>query len=204
MEKQQIENQEKLWDKIAPEWHEYKQKPSENAVQFLSSIEGNVLDLGAGSGRHLTKIKNGKMFLQDFSKKMLELAKEKSMKEKIPAEFIQSPLDKIPYDDNFFDAAICISALHCVETKKERENSVKEIYRTLKKNGKTYIGVWNRKSKRFRDKKSEKLVGWSDKGKRYYYLYTEDEVHELFKKVGFKIISTQNSEMMINFIVEKI
>ncbi len=204
MEKDKIENQEKLWDKIAPEWHEYKQKPSENATQFLSNVEGNVLDLGSGSGRHLTKIKNGKMFLQDFSQEMLNLAQKKSKEEKIPAEFVQSPLDKIPFEDNFFDATICISALHCVETKKEREDSVKEIYRTLKNEGVAYIGVWNRKSKRFRDKQNEKLVGWSDKGKRYYYLYTEEEVHKLFKSVGFKIISNHNSEMMINFVVKKI
>jgi len=202
MQKEKIENQEKLWDKIAPEWHEYKQKPSENAKKFLSSVKGNVLDLGSGSGRHLTKIKNGKMFLQDFSKEMLKLAKEKSLSQNIPAEFIQSPLDKIPKEDNFFDAAICVSALHCVETSKERENSVKELYRVLKPKGKAYIGVWNRNSKRFRGKE-EKLVGWREKGKRYYYLYTEEKIHELFKREKFKIISTPNSEMMINFIVQK-
>ena len=203
MEKEEIENQEKLWDKIATEWHEYKQKPSKNAVYFLSQTKGNVLDLGAGSGRHLTKIKNGKMFLQDFSSEMLRLAKEKSLSQNIPAEFIQSPLDKIPKEDNFFDYAICVSALHCVETEKERKNSVKELYRTLKQKGEAYIGVWNRNSKRFKGKKEEKLVGWGEIGKRYYYLYTEEEVHELFKSTGFKIVSTHNSEMMINFVVQK-
>lgn len=204
MEKEKIENQEKLWDKIAPEWHEYKQKPSVNATEFLKKTTGNVLDLGSGSGRHLTKIKNGKMFLQDFSIEMLKLAEKKSKKEKISAEFIQGSLNKIPFENNFFDAAICISALHCVKTKKERGNSVKELYRVLKKKGEAYIGVWNRESKRFRDKGSEKIVGWNGIGKRYYYLYTEEEIHNLFKSVGFKIVSTQNSEMMINFIVEKI
>ncbi|KHO45890.1 MAG: hypothetical protein QJ16_C0016G0013, partial [archaeon GW2011_AR1] len=49
-----MEDQEKLWDKIATEWYEYKQKPSENAKLFLEKAHGNVLDLGSGSGRHLT------------------------------------------------------------------------------------------------------------------------------------------------------
>ena len=52
-------------------------------------------------------------------------------------------------------------------------------------------------------KGKEKLVGWQDKGKRYYYLFEEKEIHKLFEKVGFKILSTHNSEMMINFVVEK-
>ncbi len=198
-----MENQKKIWNKIAPEWHRYKQKPAENVKQFLAQTKGNVLDLGSGSGRHLTKIKSGKMFLLDFSKEMLKLAKEKSDSQKIPAEFVKSELDKIPEEDNFFDAAICVSALHCITNSEQRENTVKELYRILKKGAKAYVGVWNKNSKRFKKAGKEKLVGWQDIGKRYYYLYDEGEVHELFKRVGFKIISTQNSEMMINFIVEK-
>ena len=77
----------------------------------------------------------------------------------------------------------------------------------MKKNGNAYIGVWNAKSKRFfrKTRKGEKelMIGWTDKGDRYYYLFDEKEVHDLFKSVGFKIVSTHNSEMMINFIVKK-
>ena len=74
----------------------------------------------------------------------------------------------------------------------------------MKKGGKAYIGVWNFQSKRFNQKKGkEKIVGWRDKGKRYYYLFDEKEVHDLFRSVSFKIVSSHNSEMMINFIVEK-
>lgn len=199
----EIENQKKLWDKIAPEWNEYKDKPSENAVEFLKKASGNVLDLGSGSGRHLTKIKKGKMFLLDFSEKMLKLAEKKAKKEKIEAEFIVSELEKIPKPDGFFDYAICVSALHCIETKEKRKKSVLELYRTLKKNGEVYIGVWNKDSKRFKKGAKEKLVGWGEIGKRYYYLYDEKEIHDLFKSIGFEIVSTQNSEMMINFIVKK-
>jgi len=202
-----MEDQEKLWDKIATEWHKYKQKPSENAKLFLEKAHGNVLDLGSGSGRHLTKIKNGKMFLFDFSEKMLNLAREKSKTENIEAEFIHSQLEKIEKLDDFFDFAICISALHCVKGKTKRGKVVKELFRVLKKNGKAYIGVWNIQSKRFKkqfkNKQKEKMVGWTDKGDRYYYLFDEKEVHDLFEKSGFEIISTQNSEAMINFVIKK-
>jgi len=74
----------------------------------------------------------------------------------------------------------------------------------MKPKSKVLIGVWNFKSKRFNQKKGkEKMIKWTDKGERYYYLFEEEEIHNFFKSVGFKIVSTHNSEMMINFIVEK-
>lgn len=202
-----MENQEKIWDKIAPEWHEYKIRPSILSKKFLENANGNVLDLGSGSGRHLTKIKNGTYFLQDFSNEMLKLAAKKAEKLKIPYKTIHSPLNKIPEKDNFFDFAICISALHCVQNEKTRKEAISELYRVLKPKGEAYIGVWNANSKRFKRKtkngQREHLIGWTDKGKRYYYLYTEEEIHKQFTDVGFIIKSTHNSEMMINFVAMK-
>ncbi len=201
----EIEDQKSLWNRIAPEWHKHKEKPSENAVKFLENTKGNVLDLGSGSGRHLMKIKEGKMFLSDFSERMLELAKGKAEEKKIPAEFLQNELDDIPKPDNFFDYAICISALHCIPTEKRREKVAKELFRVLKQGGEVYIGVWNANSKRLKRKNAgkERFIAWTDKGKRYYHLFDEKEAHELFENAGFKVISTHNSEMMINFIIKK-
>ena len=199
----QSRSQQQIWNAIASEWHKYKTIPAKHTIEFLKKTYGNVLDLGSGSGRHLVKIKKGKMYLVDFSKKMLELAEKKSKEEKINAEIKQANIWKIPYENEFFDFAICISALHCVKGLKNREKTIKELYRVLKKGGKAEIGVWNIKSKRFKNSKKEKYIRWTDKGKRYYYLYDEKEVHNLFKESGFKIISTHNSEMMINFVVEK-
>lgn len=200
-----MESQKNVWNKIAEEWNSYKEIPSELSRKFLSECSGKVLDLGSGSGRHLTKIKNGKMYLVDFSEEMIKFAEAKSKKLKIPAEFLVSEIANLPFENNFFDYAICISALHCLKPE-EHEKAVKELYRVLKSKAKALIGVWNFNSKRFRNKKNkgkERLIGWTDKGKRYYYLFEEDEIHNLFKKAGFKILSSHNSEMMINFIVEK-
>lgn len=194
-----MESQQKIWNSIAKEWDEYKKIPSKLSKDFLKKCSGKVLDLGSGSGRHLTKIKNGKMYLVDFSKEMLNLAKKKN----IDAEFTQSELSKLPFKDNFFNYAISISAIHCLKPK-DHKKTIEELYRVLKPKAKALIGVWNFMSKRFNQKRGkEKLVGWLDKGKRSYYLFDEEEIHDLFKDTGFKILSTHNSEMMINFIVEK-
>jgi ubiquinone/menaquinone biosynthesis C-methylase UbiE len=196
-------NQHQVWNNIAEEWHKFKKLPAESAVEFLKKQKGNVLDFGSGSGRHLMKIKNGKMFLLDFSENMIKLAKKKAKTEKIPAEFTVSSMTKTPYENNFFDSAICISALHCL-TKSEQKKAVKELFRILKAKAQVFIGVWNKDSKRLkRHKGKETLIKWNDKGERYYYLFEEKEIHDLFKKQGFKIISVCNSEMMIRFVAEK-
>ena len=196
-------NQKQVWNQIAPEWHEFKKLPAESTIEFLKKQKGKILDFGSGSGRHLIKIPNAKIYELDFSQKMIELAKEKAKEKKIESEFVVSSMTKTPYEDNFFDSAICISALHCLKSQ-DQKKAIKELYRILKPKAKAFIGVWNKNSKRFKKvKTNEKMIGWRDLGKRYYYLFSEAEVHNLFEKAGFEIITTNNSEMMIRFIVEK-
>jgi len=197
-------NQQKLWDNIAKEWNEFKKTPSKTVLEFLKKQSGNILDLGSGSGRHLTKIKNGKMFLVDFSEKMIKKAKNNAKNKKIPAECKVSELNKIPYPDNFFDSAICFDSLHCVETDKQREQTIKELYRVLKPRAPALISVWKKDSKRFKNAKKEKYIGWRDKGKRYYYLYNDKEIHDLFKKAGFKIKKKIPHNIKIEFIIESV
>ncbi|MFA5953186.1 MAG: class I SAM-dependent methyltransferase [Candidatus Pacearchaeota archaeon] len=198
-----MQTQQKIWNNIAPEWEKFKQIPSKLSEDFLKNCSGKILDLGSGSGRHLKKMKDGKMYLVDFSEKMIKLAEKKAKKLKIPAEFFVADLKSLPFENNFFDFSICISAIHCLKPK-EHQKAIKELYRVMKKNSKSLIGVWNFNSKRFNQKKGkEKLIDWRKKGKRYYYLFDEKEIHDLFKKAKFKILSTHNTEMMINFIVEK-
>jgi len=196
-------SQKRIWNDIAPEWHQHKTRPSEFSKEFLSKQTGKVLDFGSGSGRHLQKIEKGKMYLVDFSGEMIRLAKQKAKKQKILADFIVADMTQLLFEDNFFDSAISISSLHCLNPS-QHESAIKELYRVLKPKAHALIGVWNKDSTRFRRYKTqEKYIGWTDKGKRYYYLFYEDEIHNLFKRAGFKIISMHNSPLMINFIVEK-
>ena len=198
-----MKNQQKVWDNIAKEWHKYKKIPSNISKEFLAKQKGNILDLGGGSGRHLTNITGGKYYLLDFSKEMIKLAEDKAKKLGILGEFIVSDINKLPFENNFFDGAISVSAIHCTP-KKEHLKIIKELYRVMKPGAQALIGVWNFQSKRFNQKQGkEKMIKWTDKGERYYYLFDEKEIHDLFEKVGFKILSKHNSEMMINFIVEK-
>jgi ubiquinone/menaquinone biosynthesis C-methylase UbiE len=196
-------SQKSVWDKIAPEWYEFKTKPAEHTLEFLKDKTGNVLDLGSGAGRHLIKIKKGKMYLADFSKKMIEFAKKRAEEKKIPAEFFVADLTKLPFENNFFDSAICIALLHCVEGESTRKKVIEELFRVLKPGAEAEIAVWNKDSKKFKNSPKEKYVKWRDKGARYYYLYDEKEIHELFKSIGFKIKKRFVPQRNIIFIAEK-
>ena len=195
-------NQKQVWDNIAQEWYEFKTKPALHVQEFLKNKTGKVLDLGSGAGRHLQKIENGQMYLVDFSEQMIKLAKKKAKQKNIDAEFNISNLTKLPFQDNFFDSAISIASLHCLKPA-DQKKAIKELFRVLKPKATAEITVWNRNSKPFKNAGKEKYISWRDKGKRYYYLFEEKEIHKLFKDIGFKIISKEEPKRNIIFIIEK-
>lgn len=195
--------QKQVWNNIASEWNEFKIEPARHVTEFLKGKKGKILDLGSGSGRHLQKIPKGKMYLVDFSKKMIDLAKSKAKEKNIDAEFKVASLTKLPFENNFFDYAIAISVFHCIKGEKSREKAAKELFRILKKGGEAEIAVWNKNTKWFRNSPKERFVRWRDKGERYYYLFEPEEIYRLFEKAGFKIIYKEEPQRNIIFIVKK-
>lgn len=195
--------QKQVWNEIAPEWYKFKTEPAEHVFDFLKTKTGKVLDFGSGAGRHLKKIKRGKMYLVDFSEKMIKLAKKRAKEKKIDAEFCVSDIKKLPFESNFFDSAIAIAVFHCIEGEKNREKAARELFRVMKKSAEAEIAVWNKNSKRFKNSPKERYVKWRNKGTRYYYLFDAEEIYNLFRKAGFKIISKQEPQKKITFIVKK-
>ncbi|MAG10886.1 hypothetical protein CMI44_01070 [Candidatus Pacearchaeota archaeon] len=198
-----MQSQKQVWNNLACDWYELKNNPIKRVLAFLAKQEGNVLDLGSGAGRHLTKIKNGKMYLVDFSKGMIKFAKEKSKHKKIPAKFYVTDITTLPFKNNFFDAAICTSSLHCIPKKSDREKTIKELYRTINPRAQVYVALYNKDSKQFKNAPKEKFIRWKNKETRYYYIFDEKEAHQLFEKQSFKIIKKFIPKRSIEFIAEK-
>lgn len=197
-----MKSQKQVWNNIAQEWHEFKETTNRETEEFLKDKKGKILDLGSGSGRHLSPIK-GKMYLVDFSDNMIKLAKKRAKEKEIDAEFFVADATKLPFDKDYFDYAIFIAVLHCIPTKEKRKRAIQELYRVMKPKSQSIIVVWNKNSKRFKNSQKEKLIKWRDKGERYYYLYEEEEIHRMFKDIGFKIKKRFKPERNIVFIVEK-
>jgi len=198
-----MKSQEEIWNDIANDWKDFREEPIKEVINFLKTKEGKVLDLGSGAGRHLTKLKSGQMYLVDFSEKMISLAKQKAKKRKINAEFFTKDLNSMCFEENFFDSAIFVDSLHCIQGEENRKRIIKELFKTLKPKTEVFVSLWNKESKRFKNSSKEKEIKWKDKGKRYYYLYSEKEAIEDFKKCGFKIEKILSKNMKIMFIAKK-
>ena len=128
-----IQNQEKVWSGIAPLWKKFRERPMPEVIEFLKDKDGNILDLGCGSGRHFMKLK-GKSVIYgvDFSQKMLKLAEKYAKEKRLNVKTIKAYAYKFPLKDNFFDAAIFTATLHCIPHAERRKRALKELKRVLK------------------------------------------------------------------------
>ncbi len=211
-----VEDQAKVWNEIAGKWNEFREVPSPAVVGFLKDKKGKILDLGCGSGRNFGAMgKNVELYAVDFSEQMLAHAKNKAEDFKLKVNILHSSSDKLPFEDNYFDSAICVAVLHCVPSKEERVNTIKEIYRTLKKDSSALISVWGKNSPRLKNKGKECFVSWTVKSEkpsrkgeaeikqdRYTYIYDLEELKQEVLDAGFKIESIWE-ERNVNVICKK-
>lgn len=193
-------NQEEIWNTIAEKWAEFRIKPLEDVKNFLKNKSGKILDLGCGSGRHFIEEGNLQFYGIDFSEKFLEIAKKKNY-----IELKKSETNKIPYAKNFFDFALLVRVLHCINSEEKRKETLSEIYRVLKKEGEVLISVWGRGQKRLKNKPKETFIPWTiekQKIERYTYIYDKEELTKNLEDIGFKIIKIWEDEC-INMIAKK-
>ncbi len=207
-------NQEEVWDEISDLWSEYRKEPFDAVSDFLRKASSDfdksenskiakeikVIDLGCGSGRNMIKDNNIEYYGVDFSSCQLGCAIANTKEKGINAKFFKMSADKLSKKDfknEMFDYGLFIATLHCIEGKKERENALKEFYRVLKKSGEGLISVWNSNDSRFNSVKSDIYMSWKKDGKeyyRYYYLYDKDELIDLIKSVGFKVLEIYDKD----------
>lgn len=183
--------QEQVWDEIAEQWSEYREKPKPRVIEFLQKQKGKILDLGCGSGRHFIKLKGIKFYGVDFSANLLKYAKQKAEKLGIEVELKKASADKLPFSSDFFEAAIFIATLHNIKTAEKRKKTLLELKRVLKPGAEALITVLSKSHKRVKNKPKDCFVPWTVNNKkyqRYYHIYDKEELEKLLKGVGFKIL----------------
>jgi len=190
-------SQQDIWNKIAETWSKFRKKAPEDSVEFLKEKKGKILDLGCGSGRNIIANSNIIYYGVDFSENMLKYAEQEAKNKKINAVFFKADIgvEKLPFEKDFFDSAVFISALHCIETAEKRENALKELYRVLKKDAEAMITVWDRASNKYFAKTNAKegFLKWREgKYDRYYYFYDKEELEEILKRAGFRNIKIKH------------
>jgi len=195
---------EKTWDCIAKSFNATRRKPWTQVIDFVNTLSSSdmVADIGCGNGRHLVVCveKGINIVGVDISTNLLSLAQSKVSSQQSSVAFVQGDLAHIPLKDERFDAVLYIAALHIIKGRTNRTQSLQELHRILKSEGKALVSVWSREQERFRDcfgdkKKSDGELGdieiyWRQHNlqvPRFYHLYSKDEFIEDIEKSGLQI-----------------
>ena len=202
------EKNQKTWDLIAESFDKTRNKPWNQCIDFIKSLKQteSVADLGCGNGRHLIICAEHckQVIGLDISKELLGIVKNKLIKKNLEnAALLHSDVRYIPIKEETVDAILYIASLHNIKGREERLQSLKELKRILKKEGKALISVWSRWQDKYRKlffkkwftKISESEFGdiniyWKQHGlniPRFYHLYSKKEFIEDINKAGLVI-----------------
>ncbi|MBN1823457.1 MAG: class I SAM-dependent methyltransferase [Endomicrobiales bacterium] len=175
-----------IWDKKAG----LPEGVNSRAAGILRHLDpgDRLLDVGAGRGETALVAKGifREIHAIDISEKALETARQRGAVTKK----VNLNSEKIPYQDGFFDAAVCLDAIEHVIDPIEL---VREIRRVLKDNGSLVLSTPNfRKVKNILrllfkgsfPKTSGDRVGW-DGGHLHYFTYKD--LKDILEDNGFAV-----------------
>ena len=204
-------NQEKVWDEIANQWHNFRQQKFKPVHDFLLEFninKGKILEIGCGNCRNLIPFaKQGlECYGIDFSKNMLEKAQDLAKKNNCKFILKKAEMTKLPYKSSTFDYILHIASLHHLKSEKDIINSLKESERVLKNKGLILLTVWNKLQLRFLLKPKDLLIPWKNQNKtynRYYHLFDFLELKKLIKKTNLKILEFNLFGRNLIFVLKK-
>ena len=217
MNKYNLLKSEKTWNAIAKSFDITRKKPWNQCIEFINDLskEDIVADFACGNGRHLIPAaKHCKHVIGlDISGKLIEIVQKKLNNEKIRnVTLLHSDIVNNPIESESVDAAMYIAALHNIQARINRINSLKEIRRTLKNDGVALISVWSRWQDKYRMlflKKWFFQIGNSEFGDidilwkqhglnipRFYHLYSKKEFQKDLKDSNLKIIEINNTKLI--------
>lgn len=103
---------------------------------FKKNQKYAFLDMGCGTGKMMDVLSSfGKVSGLDFSNEALDFCRKRGHKSLYKVDLSS---DKIPFDDNYFDAAFSLDVLEHI---KREDNYLAEAFRVLKENGTLIIIV---------------------------------------------------------------
>ncbi len=186
--------------------------PEDDVVRWLFSNfpkekKYRILDDGCGAGRHIMLLADNdyEPYGVDYSangvKYTKELLKQKGFQHYVD-NIIQCSCESLPYDNDFFDGVISFGVLYYL-SEEGIKKAVEEIYRVLKRSGKTIVVVRNKQDYRYKGEsdtieiENENLSGFYENNMQEHF-FSRDELLELFRDfddvVIERIIRTHNNE----------
>lgn len=149
----------------------------------------SVLDLGCGVGRNgIFLAKTGfDVVCIDISESALGIANAWVHKEGLTnVKLARGTMTNLPFDNICFDAVISISVIHHA-VKKDVEQIIAEVYRTLKKNGVFFVNVASVEDPRYGEGEEVEentfriLEAFEEKRfEELHHFFTKQETSEMF------------------------
>lgn len=172
---------------------------------------GTVLDLGAGScinGIYATNHKKGRYLIcLDISFSMTVIGRRNLIRGKVLGDAIAADMLFIPIRDSSVDSVLSIASVHHIP-RKYILKVLEEIHRIARPFSTIVVTVWSWRQPRFVlhilrnilfyllrlvDGLREFYIPWRKSGRvywRYYNLYSLDELIDISRKSGLKILSS--------------
>jgi ubiquinone/menaquinone biosynthesis C-methylase UbiE len=146
----------KQWNKIFRQYGRSYISSQKNMPKIAEFFRKNdvkrVLDLGCGTGRHMLYLarRGFEVYGIDVAKEGIKIARQCLKDSKIRANLkVGSIYEKLPYQDNFFDAVISIRVIHHAGIK-DIKKLIREIKRILKPKGLIFVTVRKKISQKSR------------------------------------------------------
>jgi ubiquinone/menaquinone biosynthesis C-methylase UbiE len=160
---------------------------------FCSLMQDNttILEVGCGNGKNMEYLNKHKQIISygiDTCLNFVEHCKSKNLNVRFGNSL------NIPYQNESFDCMICIAMFHHLLSEEDRNQSMNEILRIMKKGALGMITCWAIEQPEITNFTFEigiNLVPW--KGRkginktRYYYVYNEKIFREFFMKYESQI-----------------
>lgn len=142
-----MQENKKAWDAVFQESGYVFETPHPDVIQLSQDLQPtdvkHILDLGSGSGRHVVYLAGSGFTVHGFdnSPSGIELTKQWLSQENLDADLhLGDMTEKLPFDDNFFDAIVSIQVIHHARLE-TIETIIAEMERILKPDGAILITV---------------------------------------------------------------
>ena len=181
-------NVKDVYEIIAHEFDDKRQTTWDWIEEFLDQYPSGslVYDIGCGPGRN---IRHGMIGI-DNCDNFLEICRKKNK------DVMYGSMIELPIESESGIGLICIAAFHHLKTPELRLKALGEFKRILKPGSKMLISVWSIDqscNKKLKFEYGDNLVPWTKPGKhtfmRYYYIFKDDEIRDLFQKAGLLVLS---------------
>ena len=184
------------YDKVYKENSEIQKEVAGSIIESVLFFRQNkikkILDLGCGTGRNTSYLKNGGFDVLgcDVSSEALNIAK----KNVAGVFFEQCPMSSLSFPDDLFDGVVCNHVLQHGMIN-DIKKAVDEIYRVLRPNGVILLEVASTESSKYLkgtevETNTRINVGGSD-GHVPHHFFTKEEIQEFFK--FFEILQLSHS-----------